>query len=185
VISGLVAPTLIAAVLGWVSWNHTISSQTNQTVKSIPLTTYPGVEKEPSLSPDGSQVAFSWNGPDQTNFDIYIKTTRSGSAVSALPHRLTQDGADDINPVWSPDGSSIAFLRKLGIGNRFGVLLIPALGGQERKLAEISIPQGLGFTCRTSRGRPTAIPLSLPTTHHLTVRLPYSFFRSAQGKSDS
>ncbi len=48
--------------------------------------------------------------------------------------------ADDINPAWSPDGSSIAFLRKLKAGNQFGFMLIPALGGQERKLAEVSIP---------------------------------------------
>ena len=35
-----------------------------------PLTTYSGIEREPSLSPDGNQVAFVWNGPDRDNFDI-------------------------------------------------------------------------------------------------------------------
>src|SRR5215831_1007007 len=27
-----------------------------------PLTAYPGIQAQPNLSPDGSQVAFSWNG---------------------------------------------------------------------------------------------------------------------------
>src|SRR5690242_7977957 len=34
----------------------------------LPLTSYPGYEIQPSLSPDGSQVAFSWDGPDENNF---------------------------------------------------------------------------------------------------------------------
>jgi DNA-binding winged helix-turn-helix (wHTH) protein len=36
----------------------------------IPLTSYPGVELSPTFSPDGSQVAFTWNGEHQDNFDI-------------------------------------------------------------------------------------------------------------------
>jgi hypothetical protein len=38
----------------------------------------------PSLSPDGSQVAFSWNGSAQDNQDIYIK----------LVFRIQQGGRD-------------------------------------------------------------------------------------------
>src|SRR5439155_12167170 len=37
----------------------------------VPLTTYPGIERNPAFSPDGRQIAFSWNGPEQDNFDIY------------------------------------------------------------------------------------------------------------------
>src|SRR5262245_49576386 len=36
-------------------------------VKVVPLTSYPDLEEHPSLSPDGSQVAFQWKG------DIYVK----------------------------------------------------------------------------------------------------------------
>ena len=45
---------------------------------AIPLTTYPGYQQSPSLSPDGSQVAFSWNGPNSDNYDIYIKLVGPG-----------------------------------------------------------------------------------------------------------
>jgi eukaryotic-like serine/threonine-protein kinase len=169
----VVASALVAAALALTWWTRNRPAQTAQSIKLIPLTTDPGVEQEPSLSPDGSQVAFSWNGPDQANFDIYVKTTKAGAAVAAPPLRLTRDPADDRNPVWSPDGSSIAFLRKLNVGTQFGLMLMPALGGQERKLAEVSIPETGGFyspylawtpdsqsliiTDHASAGRPTAL----------------------------
>ena len=169
----VVASALVVAALAWTWWTRNRPAQITQNIKLIPLTTDPGVEQEPSLSPDGSQVAFSWNGPDQANFDIYVKTTKAGAAVAAPPLRLTRDPADDRNPVWSPDGSSIAFLRKLNVGNQFGLMLMPALGGQERKLAEVSIPETGGFyspylawtpdsqslivTDHASAGRPTAL----------------------------
>ena len=140
-----VASALVVAALAWTWWTRNRPAQITQSVRLIPLTTDPGVEQEPSLSPDGSQVAFSWNGLDRANFDIYVKTTKAGVAVAAPPLRLTRDPADDRNPVWSPDGSSIAFLRKLDVGNRFDLMLTPALGGQERKLAAVSIPEIGGF----------------------------------------
>ncbi len=90
----------------------------------IPLTTYPGFQSAPSFSPDGSQVAFSWNGEKQDNFDIYVKLVSGGP-----PLRLTTEPQPDVSPVWSPDGSHIAFVR-----DGF-VYLISALGGPERKLS--------------------------------------------------
>jgi Tol biopolymer transport system component len=76
-------------------------------------------------------VAFSWDGEKQDNFDIYIKLIGPDK-----PLRLTHDPAADSNPAWSPDGRSIAFLRELP-GGKAAVFRMPALGGSERKLAEI------------------------------------------------
>jgi serine/threonine protein kinase/WD40 repeat protein len=98
------------------------------------LTTYPGAEKTPTLSADGSQAAFSWNGETQENFDIYVKAIGSGP-----PLRLTTDAAEDGEPAWSPDGTSIAFLRTMGRGH-YRVLTIPPLGGAERRIADVFIP---------------------------------------------
>jgi serine/threonine protein kinase len=102
--------------------------------KVVPLTTYPGIERTPSFSPDGNQLAFSWNGPTEENFDIYVKTIAAGP-----PLRLTSDPAEDMAPAWSPDGSSIAFLRSLGLG-KFSVVLVPPLGGPEQRLSDVLIP---------------------------------------------
>jgi Tol biopolymer transport system component len=77
-------------------------------------------------------VAFVWNGPKQDNFDIY--TMRLGSDK---PVRVTEDPAQDISPAWSPDGSAIAFIRQLNA--RHGeLLLVPANGGPEHKIADLT-----------------------------------------------
>jgi serine/threonine protein kinase len=98
----------------------------------VPLTTYPGVQGWPSFSPDGNQVAFAWNGEKQDNEDIYVKMI----GTNGPPLRLTTDAAPDYGPAWSPDGRFIAFLRILPSGKR-AVMVIPAIGGLERKIAEI------------------------------------------------
>ena len=106
----------------------------------MPLTTLPGIERYPSLSPDGSQVAFMWTGPRQDNPDIYVQLIGSGS-----PLRLTSDARSEYNPVWSPDGKWIAFLRAeqlppgSGPAGKAEVWLVPPLGGPERKLTAITL----------------------------------------------
>ncbi len=92
----------------------------------IPLTSYPGAELSPTFSPDGSQVAFSWNGEHQDNFDIYAKVIDRDDLV-----RLTRDPAHDGSPAWSPDGRRIAFVRD---GT---VFVISPLGGAEAKVADL------------------------------------------------
>ncbi len=93
--------------------------------RMMPLTSFQGNEFRPSLSPDGRQVAFSWNGAQQDNHDIYIMTIGGGP-----PLRLTTTPDGEEAPAWSPDGRHIAFLRA------GAVLLISPTGGPERKLAE-------------------------------------------------
>ena len=102
--------------------------------REFPLTTYPGWERDPSFSPDGSHVAFCWNGPERNNWDIYVKVV----GEEAGPQPLTTDPDDDISPAWSPDGKSIAFLRNHG--DWIELFSVPALpGGPERRLAELSL----------------------------------------------
>jgi eukaryotic-like serine/threonine-protein kinase len=93
--------------------------------KKTVLTTYPGSEITPQVSPDGKQVAFAWDGEKQGNFDIYVKLLDSGE-----PLRLTRHPDRELFPKWSPDGRQLAF-------NRGGsIYLISALGGAERRLIE-------------------------------------------------
>ena len=53
-----------------------------------------------AISPDGSTIAFSYNA------DIYAVATNGGKAT-----RLTTHSAYDAKPVWSHDGSKIAFFQ--------------------------------------------------------------------------
>jgi DNA-binding winged helix-turn-helix (wHTH) protein len=122
----VIATTIAGAVSAWVL---TRGSSEDPIAQPVPFTTYPGIERSPTFSPDGSQVAFSWNGENQDNFDIYVKVIGSDP-----PHRLTTHAAPDSDPSWSPDGRWIAFLRD--IGGKGEVLLIPAVGGIERMLTE-------------------------------------------------
>ena len=114
-----------------------------------PLTATSGVESTPSLSPDGEQVAFSWEGEvlagsGAPNFDIWVKLVGASET-----RRLTSDPADDAFPVWSPDGRQIAFRRvqadraaltlpinaaEPGISGTLH--LVSPLGGQDRPLSD-------------------------------------------------
>jgi Tol biopolymer transport system component/predicted Ser/Thr protein kinase len=94
-----------------------------------PLTTYRGYQGEPALSPDGNQIAFSWDGEKGDNVDIYVRLVDGGSAL-----RLTTDPAPDHGPAWSPDSRRLAFVR----GD--AIYIVPALGGVERKL--VQFPKG-------------------------------------------
>ena len=117
----------------------------------VPLTSYAGSERSPSFSPDGNQVAFSWNGEKQDNFDIYLKLIGSPT-----PERLTTDPAEDVSPAFSPDGRSIGFVRVSK--GRATFIIIPAIGGPERLVAEVAVPlSGLQFSSGArSPGSPTA-----------------------------
>ena len=124
---------LAAALLLAVAWFVFLRDRGGEPLSAVPLTSYPGSERYATFSPDGRQVAFSWDGEKQDNFDIYIKVIGSGA-----PLRITNDPAPDFFPAWSPDGRWIAFLR-LKADNKALVMMAPALGGTERRVAEIEV----------------------------------------------
>jgi len=121
----------LAGVLAWLLLRP--SPPAPAAVNPVPLTSYAGSEIHPSFSPDGNQLAFSWNGEKQDNYDIYVKLVGPGK-----PLQLTQDLADDVGPAWSPDGRWIAFVRGRP-GRKAGVFIVPALGGAQRKIGETRI----------------------------------------------
>ena len=100
--------------------------------KTVIVTSYSGDEAEPALSPDGKHIAFSWNGEKEDNYDIYVKLVDAGNPV-----RLTQNPAPERAPAWSPDGRFLLFVRTSGSPPTGGYYVIPALGGAERKVADI------------------------------------------------
>src|SRR5262245_32108006 len=115
----LIAASLAAAIAGAGIFWFSRSQPTPPPPRLVPLTSLPGVEKQPSLSPDVSRVAVSWKG------DIYVKQVGAERLL-----QITKDRAMDSWPAWSPDASLIAFVRN------DQVLLISAPGGGERIVAE-------------------------------------------------
>ena len=136
--------TLVVVVVGAIWFTRSAHKTAETSVTAAPFLTNPGFHGIPTFSPDGNQVAFSWDGEKRDNFDIYVKLIGTGG----LPLRLTSNPAHDYSPTWSPDGRFIAFLRDLS-PEKSAVLLIPALGGPERKIAEIFSPS------MSSRGLPS------------------------------
>src|SRR5262249_13341555 len=64
-----------------------------------PFTSYPGVETAPAFSPDGSRIAFAWNGDagaGRNGFDLYVKAIGSETLL-----RLTNHPSEFISPAWS------------------------------------------------------------------------------------
>lgn len=96
------------------------------------ITALPAAEGSPSFSPDSSQVAFTWRGPEAQS-DIYVKVIDADQPV-----RITTDPKPDVSPKWSPDGRWIAFVRSSssGIGE---VMLVRPTGGGERKVADVKV----------------------------------------------
>ena len=143
---------------------------TAEPMRAVPLTSYPGVEKTAGLSPDGRQVAFSWDGEGRDNFDIYVQQIGSGN----LPIRLTTHADHDLSPAWSPDGRFLVFARTsyespawtaLPMVTEYEIFLMPAIGGPTRKVAETSYPktawppdgQGIIGSARPSPEQPPAL----------------------------
>jgi eukaryotic-like serine/threonine-protein kinase len=134
----LLALIPLLTVAGW--WLFTLlgllgrqrsNDESTRSVEIVPFTSFPGDERLPSFSPDGSRVAFAWNG-EEGNTDIYIKQV----GTEAL-QRLTTDVAPDTQPRWSPNGLYIAFLRQKA--EAYELYLIPSIGGAERKLTELAL----------------------------------------------
>ena len=99
-------------VLAWREFVEQGASATSVS-KIEPLTSFPGDETQPVFSPDGSRIAFVWEGENSINSDIYIKPVRGVGM-----ERLTTNAAEDLSPILVPDGRKIAWLRTTEVETR-------------------------------------------------------------------
>ncbi|MCH5219745.1 MAG: PD40 domain-containing protein [Muribaculaceae bacterium] len=82
--------------------------------------------RHPAISPDGKNIAFSYQG------DIFTVPVAGGRA-----NQLTTNEAYDAFPYWSPDGTRIAFASDRE--GSLDVFVIPAKGGSAKRLTTNSV----------------------------------------------
>jgi len=121
----VLAVGLIAAVamIAWL-WRPSKPVERSEWVQ---ITNVPDAVSQPSLSPDGRMITFvrgpsTFAGPGQ----VYVKMLPEGDAV-----QLTNDEFHKMSPVFSPDGSKIAYGTFDSKGH-WDTWIVPVLGGQPR-----------------------------------------------------
>ena len=130
-----IAVIVLAAVVGY-RLHRPQRPQEQQALTAVPFTALSGRAISPAFSPDGSRIAFAWNGDPKggaKGLDLYVKAIGSETLL-----RLTQHPSEWISPTWSPDGTQIAFHRVAG--DDTGIYVVPALGGPERRLRSTQLP---------------------------------------------
>jgi hypothetical protein len=101
------------------------------------LTTGPGADEMPALSGDGTHVAFvrtlNDGTPSGRKPELYTASVTGGEPV-----RLTENTVEDANPVFGPDGRSIAF-GEVSPRNRGTVQVIRADGTSQRQVTSTGL----------------------------------------------
>jgi len=117
------------------------------------------VPEQPALAPDARTCAYVLRTPDAET-DRSVRSLWCVSLGDApAPRRLTR-GQSDTSPAWSPDGSTIAFLR--AEEGPAQVWLLPAVGGEPEQLT--TLPLGAGVPVWSPDG--SEIAFSAPTDAH-------------------
>ncbi len=95
----------------------------------------------PAVSPDGLQVAYAVTTYDveenRGNADIWIVPTAGGT-----PRRLTTNPASDSGPVWSPDGTRLAFVSRRDADKAAQIYVIDVRGGEAMRVTEMPLGAG-------------------------------------------
>jgi Tol biopolymer transport system component/tRNA A-37 threonylcarbamoyl transferase component Bud32 len=108
------AAVLVAAVVGGVALLGRHPSSLT-TANAVPVTSEPGMEFQPALSPDGSLVAYVQVRSGRQV--VAVRSTRTIQGGEVLPAEA--DSGDQLFPTWSPDGEFIRFTnRPQGIFSR-------------------------------------------------------------------
>jgi eukaryotic-like serine/threonine-protein kinase len=127
------AAILLTAAAGFYFWHSPAEISSAQW---IPITDFPDSAVQPALSADGHMLTFI-RGPD--NFvspgQIYLKFLPEGEPV-----QLTHDALSKESPVFSADGSRIAYTALAGFS--WNTFEVPVTGGEPKLL----LPNATGLT---------------------------------------
>lgn len=127
--------------------DHEIYSMNPDGSDQTRLTVSPGEDAHPSVSPDGSKIAFHSRRDGPLN--IYVMDA-DGSNVTAV----TDTAADthEFFPVWSPDGDRIAFTGNTINTGQFDVYVMDADGSD---ITQVTDSPGFDGRCDWQPATPT------------------------------
>lgn len=133
----IVFALVIGGMIAWVIWaGRNGEAMVSPSVTRLPASA--GVTGAAALSPDGSNVVFSWIGDTVDNPELVLLRVGTTTRV-----RLTNDPGNEEWPAWSPDGTEIAFIR-CGT-ERCGIFTLPVGGGPERKIRDLRFDRYYGL----------------------------------------
>jgi serine/threonine protein kinase len=119
-----VTAAIISAALLWPRSGSTPQVQSQW----VQVTNFPDSVAQPTLSPDGRMLTFI-RGPDPfvSSGQIYVKLMPDGE-----PKPVTHDALKKMSPVFSPDGSRVAYTARGDAQNTWDTWVVPVLGGEPR-----------------------------------------------------
>src|SRR5262249_50616743 len=121
--------TAAAGIAGAAVWGigHRRAEKPAYTGHVSRMTYSGGLTIFPALSADGKLPAYASDRAGHGNLEVWPQQVGGGGAAV----QLTSDEADDSQPSFSPDGTTVAFRSERDGG---AVFSMPVLGGTEKRL---------------------------------------------------
>lgn len=156
VLAGVIV--VVVAAFGFDRWREAPTS-VPAALEGTPLTSMPGRETVPAISPDGTRIAFVQDNGTEATGDLYVVQRGRESCL-----RLTYTPEVEHEPRWSHDGTHLVFLASDDTSTK--VRIVPALGGPARTVYEHDVRGGIGGVDWLPDGKALVISVLDETPDH-------------------
>lgn len=128
ILPGIAILVIGAALLAWKFGSSDVAPDVPFRV--VPVTRLPGKEYQPALAPGGKQIAFLSAEDGTAPPSVWVQDVDGSNA-----RQVSKAGGHHSSPAWSPDGTSLAFLR---VQRTFTEVIVA--GKEERIAARLEGP---------------------------------------------